>query len=336
MKIVIATDAWHPQTNGVVTTLLKTGDVLKQQGHEVMYLTPEPFKTIPLPTYAEIRLSLFPGRKIRRMLDEFQADAIHIATEGPIGIAVRTYCLRNKRPFTSSYHTQYPEYIKLRFPIPLSVSYRLLRWFHAPAVRTLVPTASQRKTLESWKFKNIKIWTRGVDTDLFKPGDSGADECRRPIFIYVGRVAPEKNLDAFLGLELPGVKVIVGDGPDKARLSERYTDAVFTGYQYGQELARTIATADVFVFPSRTDTFGLVMLEAMACGVPVAAYPVTGPIDVVIDGETGILNEDLGEAALAALRLDKAAPRRYALDHSWIKSTTCFFNYLAPVDLQRY
>jgi len=336
MRIVIATDAWHPQTNGVVTTLLKTGDVLKQQGHEVMYLTPEPFKTVPLPTYAEIRLSLFPGRKISGMLDEFQADAIHIATEGPIGFAVRAYCLKNKRPFTSSYHTQYPEYIKLRFPVPLSISYRFLRWFHAPAVRTMVPTASQRKMLELWKFKNIEIWSRGVDTDLFKPGDNHADECRRPMFIYVGRVAPEKNLDAFLALELPGVKVIVGDGPDMARLSQRYPDAVFTGYQYGEELARTIAAADVFVFPSKTDTFGLVMLEAMACGVPIAAFPVTGPIDVVIDGETGVLNDDLGKAAQAALRLDRAAPRRYALDHSWIKSTAYFFNYLAPVNLSRH
>jgi len=330
MKIVIATDAWHPQTNGVVTTLIKTGDVLKLQGHEVLYITPEYFRTVPLPTYPEIRLALFPGRKITQDLDEFQADAIHIATEGPIGFAVRAYCMRNKIPFTSSYHTQLPEYIRLRFPFPLAVSYRLLRWFHSPAVRTMVPTESQRKKLESRKFSHVTIWARGVDTEVFRPYESERAKRTGPIFIYVGRVAIEKNLDAFLASDLPGIKMVVGDGPDLSRLQQRYPDVEFTGYKYGEELARIVSAADVFVFPSRTDTFGLVMLEAMACGLPVAAYPVTGPVDVVINGETGILHEQLDKAAMAALDLDRSIPRHYALQHSWIKSTEDFFGYLAP------
>lgn len=330
MKIVIATDAWYPQTNGVVTTLDKTGKVLRQQGHDVLMLTPEPFRTVPLPTYPEIRLSLFPGRKLKRMLDEYQADAIHIATEGPIGFAVRAYCLRNNFPFTSSYHTQYPEYIKLRLPVPLSVSYLFMRWFHAPAVRTMVPTESQREKLLKWKFTNVMIWARGVDTELFKPARHLLKNKDKPVFIYVGRVSIEKNLDAFLSLNLPGTKMVVGDGPDMTRLKSVYKEVVFKGYQYGEELANTIAASDVFVFPSRTDTFGLVMLEAMACGVPVAAYPVTGPIDVVINGKTGVLNKELDKAALAALDLDRNQPRQYALQHSWVQSTEHFFSYLAP------
>ncbi|HEC28102.1 MAG TPA: glycosyltransferase family 1 protein [Gammaproteobacteria bacterium] len=336
MKIVIATDAWHPQINGVVTTLTRTGEVLRQQGHEILYITPEPFRTVSLPTYKEIRLAILPGRKIRRILGEFHADAIHIATEGPVGLAVRAYCLRNKLPFTSSYHTQFPEYIRLRFPIPLAVCYRLLRWFHSPAVRTMVPTESQRKKLEAWNFNNLIIWARGVDTEIFKPYECEVVSMERLTFIYVGRVAVEKNLDSFLSLELPGTKIVVGDGPDMSKLRGRYPDVVFTGYKFGEELARFIAAADVFVFPSRTDTFGLVMLEAMACGVPVAAYPVTGPVDVIKNGETGILDEDLGKATMEALKLDRSKPRDYALQHSWLKSTEHFIDNLAPRATNQY
>jgi len=332
MRIVIATDAWYPQTNGVVKTLTMTGDELRAQGHEVLYLTPEPFKTIPLPTYNEIRLSLFPGRKIRRMLDEFVPEAIHIATEGPIGLAVRAYCQRNKLPFTTSYHTQFPEYVRLRFPVPLSISYRLLRWFHAASVRTMVPTESQRKRLEKWKFSNIKIWSRGVDTELFKPCESKSGSREHPVMLYVGRVAVEKNLDSFLSLELAGSKVIIGDGPDMLKLRKRYPDVHFAGYKFGQELANAIADANVFVFPSKTDTFGLVMLEAMACGVPVAAYPVTGPVDVVVNGETGALDVELDKAVLAALELDSNKAREYALQHSWRECTQHFLKHLAPIN----
>lgn len=330
MKIVIATDAWFPQTNGVVTTLNKTASNLRQSGHTVLVINPQYFKTVPMPTYPEIRLSLLPGRKITRLINNFAPDAIHIATEGPVGFATRAYCLRNNFPFTTSYHTQYPEYIRLRLPVPVSFTYGILKWFHNPAVRTMVPTESQCKKLFKWNFRHVTVWTRGVDTDLFRPPGSQRDKPEQPVFIYVGRIAVEKNLEAFLSLDLPGSKLVVGDGPDKPRLQYNYPDVVFTGYQYGEQLANTIAAADVFVFPSKTDTFGLVMLEAMACGLPVAAYPVTGPIDVVINGETGVLDTDLSVAALQALKLGRERPRSYALKHSWRNSTESFFRYLAP------
>ena len=333
MKIAIATDAWSPQTNGVVTTLKKTGDVLHSLGHEVMYLTPEPHKTIPLPTYKEIRLALFPRRKVWSMLDQYQPDAIHIATEGPIGSAVRKYCLKRHLPFTTSYHTQFPQYMRLRLPVPLAISYWFLRRFHAPAVRTMVPTRSVQQELQRWRFEHVTIWSRGVDTDLFRPyPKNNLEQADRPIYMYVGRVAVEKNLEDFLGLDVDGTKYVVGDGPDMALLQSKYSDTVFTGYRYGEELARLLASADVFVFPSRTDTFGLVMLEAMACGVPVAAYPVTGPVDVVIDGQTGALDDSLAAAAKRALEIDRSGPRQYALEHSWGHSTRQFFRQLAPLE----
>ena len=330
MRIIIATDAWFPQTNGVVTTLNKTANILRESGNTILVINPEYFKTLPMPTYPEIRLSLFPGRKVKQLISEFAPDAIHIATEGPIGFATRAYCLRNNFPFTTSYHTQYPEYVRLRIPIPVALTYRLLKWFHHPAVRTMVPTESQCEKLVSRNFEHVLVWTRGVDTELFRPLGIKKGKHQQPVFIYVGRVAVEKNLEAFLSLDLPGRKIIVGDGPDRQRLKNRYPDTVFTGYQYGEQLAKTIAMADVFVFPSKTDTFGLVMLEAMACGLPIAAFPVTGPKDVVINGVTGILNQELSVAANQALELDRTRPRSYALNHSWHHSTESFFNYLAP------
>jgi len=328
MKIAIVTDAWYPQTNGVVTTLNRTGECLRRLGHDVLYVTPKEFTTVPLPTYPEIRLSLFPSVKVTRILDAFEPEAIHIATEGPLGNAARKYCRRRSLKFTTAYHTQFPQYVRLRAPIPLSISYAFLRRFHRQAQRTMVPTESLRQELIKWGFKNVVIWSRGVDVDLFKPQDKEFLQAPRPISMFVGRVAVEKNIEAFLSLNVPGTKFVVGDGPDLQALCDKYPKVKFVGFKYGEELAQYIAAADVFVFPSRTDTFGLVMLEAMACGVPVAAYPVTGPIDVVQDGVTGVLDEDLAMAVTGALKLNPADARVYAEQHSWMAATRQFFSHL--------
>ena len=328
MKIAIVTDAWYPQTNGVVTTLNRTGECLRQMGHDVVYVTPKEFKTVPLPTYPEIRLSLFPMAKLARILDNFEPEAIHIATEGPLGTAAKKYCRRRKLKFTTAYHTQFPQYVRLRIPIPIAVSYAFLRRFHRQAQRTLVPTESLRQELIKWGFKNVVIWSRGVNVDLFKPHDKQFLQSPRPICMFVGRVAVEKNIEAFLSLKIPGTKYVVGDGPDLQALCDKYPHVKFIGFKYGEELARYISAADVFVFPSRTDTFGLVMLEAMACGVPVAAYPVTGPIDVVQPGVTGVLDEDLAKAVTQALQLSADDARQYAEQHSWMAATRQFYSHL--------
>ncbi|MEJ2361866.1 MAG: glycosyltransferase family 1 protein [Gammaproteobacteria bacterium] len=328
MKIVIVTDAWYPQTNGVVTTLNRTGTCLREMGHEVLYVTPEKFRSIPLPTYSEIRLSLFPYAKVARILDDFAPEAIHIATEGPLGGAVRRYCRRRRLKFTTAYHTRFPQYVRMRAPIPVSISYAILRRFHRQAQRTMVPTESIRKELLARGFSNVVIWSRGVDTETFQPGGKEFLPGPRPVSIFVGRVAIEKNIEAFLGLSLPGTKYVVGDGPDLQLLRQRYPEVSFVGYKFGEELVKHIAAADVFVFPSRTDTFGLVMLEAMACGVPVAAYPVAGPVDVVQQGVTGMLDEDLGKAITGALKLNSEDARRYAEQHSWMMATRQFFSHL--------
>ena len=309
-------------------TLSKTGEHLEKIGHEVMYVTPDLFRTVPCPSYKSIRLALFPGRKVRRILDEFQPEAIHIATEGPLGMAARKYCHKYKLKFTTSFHTQFPEYIRMRAPIPLALSYAFVRWFHGAAVRTMVPTQRRLEALALRGFTNLKIWTRGVDTQLFRPRGKGHLPYRRPLCMYMGRVAVEKNIEAYLELELPGSKIVVGDGPDLDMLRQKYPDVHFTGYKFGEELAEHLSAADVFVFPSLTDTFGLVLLESMACGVPVAAFPVPGPIDVVRDGETGILDDDLKKATLAALRLDPVKCRAYAEKHSWMAATQQFAGHL--------
>ena len=330
MKIAIVTDAWRPQTNGVVKTLSTTADGLRALGHDVAVIEPNQFKTFPCPTYPEIRLAWLPYRRLSQLLEEFGPDAIHIATEGTLGGAARKWCLRRRFPFTTSYHTQFPEYVRARAPIPLAVSYAHLRRFHSAAARTMVATPAMQQLLESRGFRNIVRWTRGVDVSLFKPRDKGYLDLPRPIAMYVGRVAVEKNIEAFLALELPGTKVVVGDGPARAGLEAKYPAARFVGYRFGEELAAHVAAADVFVFPSRTDTFGLVLLEAMACGVPVAAYPVTGPIDVVTRGVTGELSEDLRAATLAALELDPQRCRAYALENTWENATRQFLSHLAP------
>jgi glycosyltransferase involved in cell wall biosynthesis len=330
VKVAIVTDAWRPQTNGVVKTLGTTADGLRALGHDVLVVGPDQFKTFPCPTYPEIRLAWLPYRRLSELLEEAGPDAIHIATEGTLGGAARTWCLRRCFPFTTSYHTQFPEYVRARAPIPLSVSYAHLRRFHSAAARTMVATPAMQRLLESRGFRNIVRWTRGVDVSLFKLRDKRFLDFPRPIAMYVGRLAVEKNIEAFLKLDLPGTKVIVGDGPARAELEANYRNVRFVGYKFGEELATHVAAADVFVFPSRTDTFGLVLLEAMACGVPVAAYPVTGPIDVVTPGVTGELNEDLRAAILAALKLDPRQCRAYALANTWESATRQFLSHLAP------
>jgi glycosyltransferase involved in cell wall biosynthesis len=335
MRVAIVTDAWKPQVNGVVTTLSTTAATLEQMGHETLVVNPQEFRTFPCPTYPEIRLSLRPGGRVRELLDAFGPDHIHIATEGPLGLAGRRYCRRNGLRFTTSYHTQFPQYVRARAPIPLAWSYAFLRWFHGGATHIMVATQHQQQDLEAHGFgNNIVRWTRGVDTELFRPRDKDVLDAPRPIWLYSGRVAVEKSIEDFLSMELPGTKYVVGDGPARATLEQQFPDARFTGYKFGEELAAHMAAADVFVFPSRTDTFGIVMLEAMACGVPVAALPVTGPIDVVQDGITGVLNDDLRAAALAALELDGQACRQYASERSWLNATRQFFGNLAPVNGQ--
>lgn len=329
MRIAIATDAWLPQTNGVVRTLGETRRCLEEAGHDVLMVTPQDYRTLPLPTYPEIRLSVFPRRGVFRALDHFRPDSLHVATEGPIGLSARRYALRRNMPFTTSYHTQFAHYVRMRVPVPESWCYSALRRFHRPARYTLVPTPGIRDELARQGFGDLRLWGRGVDTELFRPDRARALAGNGPLLMYMGRVAVEKNIEAFLELDVPGTKYVVGDGPAMADLRRRYPDARFTGALYGEELAAHVAAADVFVFPSRTDTFGLVLLEAMACGVPVAAYPVSGPVDVVKDGVTGCLDEDLARAVKGAVLLDPEACRAHALKRSWEAATLEFFRNLA-------
>jgi glycosyltransferase involved in cell wall biosynthesis len=330
LRILLATDAWAPQVNGVVVTLANTVKWLERWGHKVHVLSPEGFRTLPMPTYPEIPLALMPGREVARRLREFQPDAVHIATEGPLGGAARAYCLKHGLAFTTAYHTCFPEYVKPRFGVPLAWTYAWLRRFHAPASAVLVATPAIRALLEARGFRNIADWSRGVDTELFHPVEHRSKDLRRPVFLYAGRVAVEKNLPAFLELDLPGTKLIVGDGPQRRELEKRFPGAVFAGTKFGAELASYFQEADVLVFPSRTDTFGLVLIEAMACGTPVAAFPVRGPIDVVKDPAAGVLDNDLRAAALAALALDRAQVRRYAERFTWEHCSRQFLSNLVP------
>ena len=317
MRIAIVTDAWYPQTNGVVNTLAQTAAWLGRFGHEVRMVTPRDFRSIPCPTYPEIRLSLFPYDALEQRLLEFSPQALHIATEGPLGLAARRFCGRHGWRFTTSYHTQFPQYLRARFPMPMGLSYRLLRWFHGAAVRCMVSTATVRSQLSARGFTNLGSWRRGVDTELFRPRSKEFLTLPRPIAAYVGRLAVEKNVDAFLKMPWTGSKMVIGDGPERARLESQYPAALYAGFRFGEDLAVHLAAADVMVFPSLTDTFGLVNLEAMACGVPVAAFPVPGPIDVIEDGVTGALDADLASAARRALELDGGACRRHALRTGW-------------------
>jgi hypothetical protein len=330
LRILLATDAWAPQINGVVVTLRNTALWLQRWGHEVEVLSPEGLRTLPMPTYPEIPLALFPARKVARHIREFAPDAIHIATEGPLGVAARAYCVKHGLAFTTAYHTCFPEYLKSRLGIPLAATYAWLRRFHRPSSGVLVATPAMRSALEARGFDNLADWGRGVDTDLFQPAAKRFTDLRRPMFLYVGRVSVEKNLPAFLGLDLPGTKVVVGDGPQRRKLEKRFPEAMFAGAKTGIELASYYQRADVFVFPSRTDTFGLVLAEAMACGTPVAAYPVRGPIDVVKDPAAGVLDRDLAAAAMSALTLDRDQVARYGRQFSWEHCTRQFVSSLVP------
>jgi glycosyltransferase involved in cell wall biosynthesis len=328
MKIVIVTDAWFPQINGVVRTLERTRDELVRLGHRVSLITPEGFRTVPLPTYPDIRLALFAGGAVRRRLDELKADAVHIATEGPLGLVARRWCVKRGQPYTTSFHTQFPEYVWLRTRLPLAWSYAAMRWFHGRAATVMVATPTLHQRLTDHGFRNLGTWSRGVDTELFRPRGKRRIEAPRPIFLYTGRVAVEKNIEEFLKLDLPGTKVVVGDGPDLGVLKNKYPQVVFTGFKVGEDLAEHVAAADVFVFPSRTDTFGLVLIEALACGVPVAAFPVQGPIDIIENGVTGFLDDNLQQAALAALALKPEPCRETALRYTWEASTRQFLAHV--------
>ena len=331
MKILLASDAWPPQVNGVVRTMLTVMRELEALGHTVVTLTPEQCFTVPCPFYPEIRLAVNPGGAVARVIEEAQPDAIHIVTEGPIGIAARRWCIKHGLHFTTAYHTRFPEYLAVRYIAPQRFTYALLRRFHAPAARVMVATESVRRELDSHGFKNLAPWGRGVDPVVFDPAlRDEPSEFARPIFLYVGRVASEKNLPAFLSLDLPGSKVVVGEGPALPALKARFPDVHFLGKRENRALARVYASADVFVFPSRTDTFGLVMLEALASGVPVAAFPVPGPLDVLDDAGVGALDEDLRRAALTALELPRARCREHALRFSWSACARQFLDQLAP------
>ena len=331
LRIAFISDAWHPQINGVVTTIANTCSTLERSGHQIKLITPDQFKTIPCPTYPTIRLALACQKKLNRLLNEFLPQRIHIATEGPLGIAARRYCLKRNLAFTTSFHTLFAEYVNLRFNIPVSWGYGFLRWFHAPAKKIMVATSSVASDLNARGFKNSLVrWSRGVDPDLYHPKDKAFITLPRPISMFVGRVAIEKNIDAFLSLDIPGTKIVVGDGPQLKELKANYPETVFVGFQTGESLANYMAAADVFVFPSRTDTFGIVMLEALASGVPVAAFPVTGPVDVITNDTVGKLDENLKKAVNEALQLDARDCRNYALNYSWGNCTEQFLNNLVP------
>lgn len=330
MRLAIATDAWAPQVNGVVRSLTETARALARHGIAVDFVTPEGLPSWPLPTYPDIRLAIGAGKAIPARLDSLRPDALHIATEGTVGHAARRWALSRGLPFTTSYHTRYPEYVRARAPIPEAITYAWLRRFHAPARRTMVPTETMRRELAGWGFANLSIWSRGVDTTLFRPRRDVAVDWPRPIMLSVGRLAVEKNVEAFLACDVPGTRLVVGDGPQRAELERRFPEAVFLGVRTGETLAEIYAAADVFVFTSRTDTFGNVMQEALACGVPVAAFPVPGPLDVITDPAAGALDEDLSTAIRRALQLDRHACRALAESRSWDAAARQFAAALAP------
>ncbi len=329
--LMIATDAWRPQINGVVRTLTGLIEELGRRGASIELLTPETFPTLPLPTYPDIRVAFAGAAQAGAAIDRVQPDHVHVATEGPIGWAARKACLDRGLAFTTSYHTRFPEYLQQRAPIPLDLSYAVLRRFHNAGSGVMVATASVEADLAGRGFARLMRWGRGVDLARFRPDAATGfgHEWPRPIFLHVGRLAPEKNVEAFLSLKLPGTKVVVGDGPSAAELRARHRDAVFLGARGHEELPGLYAHADVFVFPSRTDTFGLVLIEALACGLPVAAFPVAGPVDVVGAAPVGVLHTDLLKAAIGALAIDRDACRRHALGFTWEASADQFLANVA-------
>jgi glycosyltransferase involved in cell wall biosynthesis len=335
MKILVATDAWHPQVNGVVRTLTSLARSASVLDADINFLTPDGFPSMALPTYPGLRIALPNRREIARRIEQAAPDAIHIATEGPVGWAVRAYCRRRNLSFTTSYTTRFPEYVEVRTRIPASIGYAVLRHFHAASSMIMVATDSLRQELGARGFRKLGFWTRGVDTELFNPNNPARLDLPRPIFMTMGRVAVEKNLEAFLSLDLPGTKVVVGDGPQKTQLAQKYPDTVFLGEKKGADLTAHLAAADVFVFPSLTDTFGVVQLEALACGTPVAAFPVTGPKDVIADHPIGALDTDLRSACLRALTMSREACRNFALERSWENSARQFIGNLTALQPSR-
>lgn len=341
MRIAICTDAWHPQVNGVVRSLGMTVDRLLARGHEVELITPSQFRTMPLPGYSEIRLAMLPRFGTRRMLTDFAPDVVHIATEGPIGWSARSWCRKRGVPFTTAFHTRFPEYAAVRTGLSVERFWPLMRRFHAPSQAVLVSTPSLAEELRGRGIGHTRLWTRGIDRELFRPGLVPLEALAnlpRPIQLYVGRVAPEKNLAAFLGNSDPGSRVVVGDGPSMEALKAQFPDVHFLGALSGEALARAYNSADVFVFPSRTDTFGLVMIEALACGVPVAAFDVPGPLDVIGPAGRGPANDlpmtigavdpDLSVAIAKALRCDRMGAAVHGSRFSWDSATDQFVEVL--------
>ena len=330
MRILVATDAWHPQVNGVVRTLTMMAETARNFGVDVSFLTPQSFHTFAMPSYRDLRVALPGPAKTARLVTEVRPDSIHIATEGPIGLLVRRYCRKHGLPFTTSFHTRFPEYISARLPVPESWVWAALRWFHGPSQAVMAATPALASELRARGFRNVVLWPRGVDATQFHPRavDLGL---ARPVFLCVGRVAVEKNLEAFLDLDLPGTKVIVGDGPALTALARAYPQAVFLGARQGEALAQAYAAADVFVFPSKTDTFGLVLLEALASGLPVAAFPVAGPRDVIGTAPVGVLHEDLRTACLGALQISTETCVEFAAAHTWQASARVFVEYALNV-----
>ncbi|TMJ63882.1 MAG: glycosyltransferase family 1 protein [Alphaproteobacteria bacterium] len=330
MRILIATDAWHPQVNGVVRTLSMMADAAKNLGVEISFLTPQSFRTFAMPSYPDLRLALPYQAKIARLIADARPNSIHIATEGPIGVLVRRYCRNQRLPFTTSFHTRFAEYVSARAPVPESWIWAALRAFHAPSQAVMAATPALATELRSRGFRNVVLWPRGVDMSLFHPRTVNLG-LPRPVFLCVGRVAVEKNLEAFLDLDLPGTKLVVGEGPARASLARKYPHALFLGARQGEELAEVYAAADVFVFPSKTDTFGLVLLEALASGLPVAAFPVAGPRDVIGTAPVGVLNDDLRAACLSALTILPQACLEFAGKHTWVASAYSFVENITNI-----
>ncbi|MGP9813568.1 glycosyltransferase family 4 protein [Rhodopseudomonas sp. NSM] len=326
MRVLVATDAWRPQVNGVVRSLEYLASEAPSLGADIDFLTPSDFRTLPLPGYREIHLALASARRIERAISRIRPDSVHIATEGPIGWITRYVCQTRGYPFTTSYHTRFPEYLAARLPVPLKWGYAALRRFHNSGDGTMVGSPTLERALKAHGFRNLMPWSRGVDAELFRPHSVRPLAFPAPVFLYVGRVAVEKNLDAFLDLDLPGSKIVVGDGPSRAALQSRYPHVRFLGTRTGQALADVYASADVFVFPSLTDTFGMVILEALACGLPVAAFPVMGPLDVIGKSGCGCLDRDLRRAALAALQVRREECRAHALNFTWRESARQFLD----------
>jgi glycosyltransferase involved in cell wall biosynthesis len=326
MRIALVTDAWEPQVNGVVRTLRTLIGELERSGHSVVRISPETFRTMACPTYPEIRLAILAGREVARRLQAFRPDAIHIATEGPLGLAARRWCVRWGHAFTTAYHTQFPEYLARRTRLSAGLFWRYIRWFHAPAARVMVSTPTVAAQLAAHGLDRTHHWGRGVDIHSFRPDLPSHPAMKGlpgPIQLYVGRVAIEKNLEAFLACRHPGSKVVVGDGPALDGLRRHFPTAHFLGALHGAELASAYRSADVFVFPSRTDTFGLVLIEALACGTPVAAFPVQGPADILTD-EVACLDEDLGKAITGALTRNRHRCVEFSARFSWSASASQF------------